>query len=262
MLLSDHLEGLRAALTALVRYADRAGLAAPVPTCGDWSVRDLVAHLGMVHRWATASLHGEGADADALEAEGRRAPDPLEWLRDGAVDLARAVVETPPDADVLVFLADAGAGRDFWARRQCHETTMHAVDALSAHLGRRPLAADLEHDGWLTTEVACDGIDELLTGFLPRPKSRLRSEEPMTIAVLPDDADLAWTVEVSDRPPRTTRHRPADLAGHDADVELRGSCRALYLTLWNRSDEVAPHDTRDGEDAWDVWRTGASITWT
>jgi hypothetical protein len=31
--LAAHLEGLRAALVAFVRYADRAGLRAPVPTC-------------------------------------------------------------------------------------------------------------------------------------------------------------------------------------------------------------------------------------
>ena len=66
-----------------------------------------------------------------------------------------------------MFLADAPSPRCFWARRQCHETTIHAVDALSASLGRYPVAADAS---WIGTELALDGIDELLTGFLPRPR--------------------------------------------------------------------------------------------
>src|SRR4029077_8924823 len=113
-----------------------------------------------------------------------------------------AVFESPPDdLAALVFLADAPPPREFWARRQCHETTVHAVDALSAVLGRYPRSDDT----WIRRDVPPDGIDELLTGFLPRPRSRLRAEEPMTIAVLPDDADQRWLVAVSPQAPVTAR---------------------------------------------------------
>ena len=54
-------------------------------------------------------------------------------------------------------------------------------------LGRYPRSDDT----WIARDVALDGIDELLTGFMPRPVSRLRTDEPTTIAVLPDDADRA-----------------------------------------------------------------------
>jgi hypothetical protein len=145
-----------------------------------------------------------------------------------------------------VFLADAPPPREFWARRQCHETTIHAVDALSAVLGRYPRAADT----WIARDVALDGIDELLTGFLPRPMSRLRTDEPTTIAVLPDDADQRWLVAVSDQAPVTAR----GLGDEEADVVVRGSAVALYLTLWNRSDEV----TAEGLD---LWAEGAQVTW-
>ena len=85
MLVPQHLEGLRSALVAFVRYVDRAGLATAVPTTPDWTVRQLVAHQGMVHRWAAAVVRGESVDPDAIEADGRQAADPVEWLRDGAV---------------------------------------------------------------------------------------------------------------------------------------------------------------------------------
>src|SRR4029453_6359383 len=183
--LAGHLEGLRASLLAFVRYADRAGLQAPVPTTPDWTVRQLVAHQGVVHRWAAPTVRGQRIAPDEVEREGRRAVDPLDWLRDGAIEVVQAISDAPDDLDALVFLRDAPPARQFWARRQCHETTMHAVDALSAALGRYPKADDT----WIDPVLALDGIDELLTGFITRPKSRLRSEEPLTLSVRPTDAD-------------------------------------------------------------------------
>ena len=85
--LTEHLDGLRAALASFASSAERAGLDADVPTCPDWTVRRLLAHQGMVHRWATGALRGESVDADAVErrrtdrrrpggvaARGRRGP--------------------------------------------------------------------------------------------------------------------------------------------------------------------------------------------
>lgn len=248
-----HLEGLREAMVAFVRYADRAGLAAPVPTTPGWSVRRLVAHQGMVHRWAAATLRGERATETRWEHEGATSPDPLEWLRDGAIEVVSSIVAAPEDVEATVFLADAGTPRRFWARRQCHETTVHAVDALSAALGRCPRAADA---AWISPEVALDGIDELLTGFLPRPVSRLRSDEPQRIVVRPDDAGCAWVVTLSAEPPVTVRTAAAGLAADADDTVLEGDPVALYLTLWNRSDEVSP------TGSWDLWRDSVQVRWT
>jgi uncharacterized protein (TIGR03083 family) len=250
-----HLDGLRAAMVAMVRYADRAGLGAPVPTTPDWTVRRLVAHQGMVHRWAAAVVTGSEQTPDRWEREGQESLDPLEWLRDGAIEVVTAISSAPEDLDALVFLADAPAPKRFWARRQCHETTIHAVDALSAALGRYPRAGDAT---WIGTEVALDGIDELLTGFLPRPVSRLRSDDGRRIAVRPEEGAGGWLLELSDGPPVTTRF--ADPAP-DADVVLTGSAVSLYLTLWNRSDEAVPIDGPSGGGGWDDWRDSAQVTW-
>jgi hypothetical protein len=201
----------------------------------------------MVHRWATAIVRGQDADPDAYERAGQEATDPLEWLRDGAVDLALALTRAPDDLDALVFLEDAPAPKRFWARRQCHETTIHAVDALAAALGRLPRA----DDAWISDEVALDGIDELLAGFLTRRRSRLRCEEGMRLAVRPDGAAYGWEVAIGPRPAVTTR-----VADPQGDVVLAGSPVALYLTLWNRSDEVVPEDA-----ARDRWQSLTRVTW-
>lgn len=250
---ATHLEGLRQALLAFVRYAGEAGLKAPVPTTPEWNVRQLVAHQGMVHRWAAGQLRGEQVDAERAEREGQTSADPLAWLEDGAIDLAAAIARAAADVEALVFLHDAPPPRAFWARRQCHETTIHAVDALAAALGRMPVAADT----WISEALALDGVDELLRGFVTRSRSRLRSDEPLVVAVCPDGADRAWRVALSPEPAVTE----VVAGGHDAcagaDLHLSGGAVALYLTLWNRSAEVVPEG-----GSLDLWRELSAIRWT
>jgi uncharacterized protein (TIGR03083 family) len=237
-----HLEGLRDAMLAFVRYADRAGLDARVPTCPEWTVRELVAHQGRVHRWAAGLVCGEPVDDAARavwEREGSSHPDPLSWLRDGAVQLAGAIDDAPEDLQAVVFLEDAPAPRAFWARRQCHETTIHAVDALAASLGRPPRADEV----WIESDLASDGIDELLGGFLTQRRSRLRCEEESLLVVAPDDTDDVWEVFLGPRPAVTTRRTAMTAADDDPDWELTGSAVELYLRLWNRSPFPETGDT-------------------
>ncbi len=243
--LTEHLRGLHAALPHFVDHASRAGLDAQVLTTPGWTTRQLIAHQGMVHRWSSANVRGEPSDPTAFEAEGLAVDDPLTWLHDGAVDVVNAIEAAPEDLTALVFLHDPPPPRQFWARRQCHETTIHAVDALSASLGRTPRAEDT----WISREIAVDGIDELLTGFAPRQRFRLRSGAPTRFAVRPTDSDASWLVRVSDQPVVTERN-----CDEDAEVVLEAPATALYLALWNRSFEVE-------SDGLDLWRATARITW-
>jgi uncharacterized protein (TIGR03083 family) len=249
--IDQHLAAMRDAVSAFARHASEAGLDVPVPTCPDWTVRRLIGHQGMVHRWAAANLRGASIEIDATERAGRRAQSPVDWLRDGAIDLVAAIGAAADDVATIVFLNDAPPPRAFWARRQCHETTIHAVDALSAALGRYPRAADT----WIDRDVAVDGIDELLRGFMTRNKSRLRSDDPMAVAVLADEAPTGWLVEISERPAVVTI-APRDEVAVRGDVRLEGPAVAVYLTLWNRSDELDLDDA-----ARDPWRR-APITWS
>ena len=242
----EHLAALRDAVSAFARHAQEAGLDVPVPTCPDWTVRRLIGHQGMVHRWAAANLRGRTIEIDATERAGRRAASPVDWLRDGAIDLVAAITAAPDDVQTVVFLNDAPGPRAFWARRQCHETTIHAVDALSAALGRYPTSADTAID----PAVAIDGIDELLAGFMTRNKSRLRSESPMVVGVVAEESPTGWLVEVGPAPAVVTVV-PSDEVADRCDVRLEGPAVAVYLTLWNRSDEL---------DLVDLWRA-APITW-
>ena len=243
---SECMEGIRNALAAFVSHARKAGLDAQVPTAPEWTVRDLVVHQGMVHRWATGHVLGTASDTEALKADGMAAPDPVVWLHDGGLDLIRALQSASPDLEAMVFLKNAPAPRQFWARRQCHETTIHSVDAQGAQLGRFPRAADTE----ITRQIALDGIDELLNGFLTRGRSSLRSEKPVRLAIKPNDVRRSWLVHVSAEPPVVEQDH------HDrADLVLEGPAETLYLALWNRTDEL------EGE-AYDFWRNTAQVSWS
>ncbi|MTD16042.1 maleylpyruvate isomerase family mycothiol-dependent enzyme [Nakamurella sp. YIM 132087] len=239
----------------LADHAIAAGPDAPVPSCPEWTVSDLLGHQGMVHRWAAGNLtQAPVSDHAALEQESAAGipTDPEEqpgWLRSGAADLADVLRSVPEDVPAMVFLRNAPGPRTFWARRQLHETTVHRVDALAARLGTLPTTAQAAID----TDVAVDGLDELLTGFLPRPRAKLRSDVPLTVAVLPTDADVAWTVRVSTDPAVVTSGAPAE-----ADATVTGTAASLYLGLWNRGDEIAQTGPAD---AIGLWRSLFRVSW-
>ena len=94
-----------------------------------------------------------------------------------------------------MFLNDAPPPKLFWARRQTHENTIHMVDALSAAAGSVPSAADAGID----SDVALDGIDELLCGFFTRGKSKLFDGTEFDVLVAPTDSDRRWRLHVAER---------------------------------------------------------------
>jgi uncharacterized protein (TIGR03083 family) len=249
--LDDHLEALQRGGAALREAAAAAGLDARVPTCPAWDVSKLVIHQGMVHRWAAANLRGErDHDTAAAQAEGKAAARLLDWYSHGLAALVDTLRAAAEDTKAMVFLRDAPAPRRFWARRQAHETTIHSVDAISAACRRRPTASDVQVDPLL----AADGIDELLMGFITRGRGRLRAAEPYTVLVRTSDTGHAWTLRISDGPVVTT---PG--ATERPEAVLSGTAVQLYLSLWNRADQL----TATGRpELVDQWRKQVRIRWS
>src|SRR5215475_3828355 len=249
--LGEHLDALARSGAVLREASAEAGLDAAVPTCPAWNVRKLVAHQGMVHRWAAAQLRGEkDHDTSASQAEANAADDLLGWFTEGLDALIETVNTTPDDAKAFVFLRDAPPPRRFWARRQAHETTIHSVDAIAARHGRFPRSSDVEFDA----RFAADGVDELLTGFITRGKGKLHTDEPYDLAIRAVDTGDAWTVRISDGPIVTTEG-----AAEKADAEFSGTAAQLYLSLWNRADEI----TAEGRPKiLDEWRSQIRIRWS
>ncbi|WP_128378112.1 maleylpyruvate isomerase family mycothiol-dependent enzyme [Streptomyces cavernae] len=244
MEISDHIKTLESEGRLLAGAAEDSGTGAPVPTCPGWRVRDLLRHTTMVHRWAAAfvaeghtSFHPDGG---LTELDGA---DLLDWFRGGHRQLVDTLAHAPADVECWSFLP-APSPLAFWARRQAHETTIHRIDAESAR-GGTPTA--------IAEEFAVDGIDELLSGFHARAKSRLRTDEPRVLRIRAEDAGVVWTVRLSAEPPVTERAATAD-----ADCELTGSAERLYLALWNRGP--FPSVTGD-ESLATLWREKSAVTW-
>jgi uncharacterized protein (TIGR03083 family) len=249
--LEDHLGALVRSGAALREAAAMAGLDARVPTCPAWDVTKLVIHQGMVHRWAAANLRGAtNHDTSASQAEGKAAARLLDWYSQGLAALVDTLQTTADDATAVVFLRDAPPPRRFWARRQAHETTIHSADAISAVCRRWPTASDVDVDPVL----AADGIDELLMGFITRGKGRLHTAEPYTVLVRTNDTGHAWTLRIGEGPIVTTpggTERP--------EAVFSGTAVQLYLSLWNRADEVT---TNGRSDLIDQWRKQIRIRWS
>ncbi|MFG2219892.1 MULTISPECIES: maleylpyruvate isomerase family mycothiol-dependent enzyme [unclassified Streptomyces] len=251
MEITGHIKSLAAEGQLLAAAAHEAGTDAPVPTCPEWRVRDLLRHTGMVHRWATAfvvegrtSYHPGGGEPD-LDG-----PALIGWFREGHGLLVDALNSAPAGLACWSFLP-APSPLAFWARRQAHETTIHRVDAESAR-GGRPSPVPAAH--------AVDGIDELLCGFHARPKSRVRTSAPRSLRVRATDVDACWTVHLSPEPPRAARADGTPEEGL-VDCELTASAEDLYLTLWNRLPLAAITVTGDAEPA-RIWRENSGVIWS
>ncbi len=253
----QHLDVIRSSGDRLADLASSVDESTPVPTCPAWTIRQLLAHQTMVHRWATANI--TGADPETLPSQTEIASsvgDIVGYYRNGLDLLTAALAEAKPDLDARTFLNDAPAPRHFWARRQAHETTMHMVDALSATLGRSPTAAEAA----IAPNVAVDGIDELLCGFFTRGRSKLFAGEEFSVLVGPTDGERGWLVRVAERlttePARVVGE--AGPAGDDTAVTLTGTAAELYLGLWNRGDELA---VSGRPDLLERWRAVQRVTW-
>jgi len=241
--IATHIDALRTEGERMAAAVAAASPDDPVPSCPEWTVRDLVHHMGAVHRWATgyvAEARREQWDVDLVDVVDAW-PDDRElvpWFRAGYTGLADALDSAPDDLDCWTFLP-APSPRAMWARRQAHETAIHRVDA---ELATRDDASLSPFD----PEFAADGVDELLSCFLPRPRTRLRSDPPTTLGVSCTDADAAWHLRIGPDGVATTPGREAAGSSGDPACQIRAAAADLYLVLWSRrSPGVLEHSGRD-----------------
>lgn len=238
MRISEHIDALEREGRLLADTAAAAGLDAAVPPCPGWTVRDLVTHLGGVHRWAAGIVRDRLAEdpapsEDELDKPG--AQDAVEWFREGHAALVRTLRDADPGLRCYTFLP-APSPLAFWARRQAHETAIHRVDAEAA-AGTAVTPA--------TDDFARDGVEELLRGFAAR--SRRRSEVPRTLALRPAHGE-GWLVTLSDQGLRTTTDNGS------ADCTISGDASDLYYWLWNRPATVEVTGEQSFADYWRTFR--------
>ena len=217
-------EGERCGILAAELH-DAGRLDSPVPWIPAWTARDLIGHLGNVHRRATAVLSAGHTDPPS----GRRPAPPrdglLDWYRAGLTELVATLHRTPGDAPAWHMSPAADPVAASWARRQAHEHAVHRMD-LEAAAGRR-------HEP-LDPLLAEDGIDELLAVVVPRwAHTEPVASAVATVAVTSRGTGRRWTVRI-DR--GTVGVDQAGTGRPDAAVE--GDPVPLLLHLWGRPADV------------------------
>jgi uncharacterized protein (TIGR03083 family) len=235
------IEASTAGLAEILAEYDRS---LPIPTCPEWTLRQLVTHVGRAHRWA-AEITRTRSDTfiPFREVPDGKLPDDRAdqeaWLRAGAARIIDAVRDADSD---LVWSFSGPAPAVYWIRRMAHETLVHRADA--------QLAVGAEPEPVIDAEVAADAIDDWLTLL---SDGILGSAGNQTEAL---PAGAALHVHATDdglggRGEWMIRHDTTGLTvgpGHGkGDAALTGPAASLLLVLMRRRPVSDPEVTVYGD---------------
>ncbi|MCP3798024.1 maleylpyruvate isomerase family mycothiol-dependent enzyme [Allokutzneria sp. A3M-2-11 16] len=221
------------AFEGAVRRAD--GQAPIVPSCPQWTLTDLVLHLGYVHRVVTSIVterltappdvhgtqfrvrHPDWQRWPSLDEAPNHGPLPAglaDWFAEGAAALHDVFRADAPDTPVWTWTADQTVG--FWIRMQTTEAALHRWDAQNAF-----------GDAWpIDDEHAALAITEHFELLVPAWRHMRPAEDGAGERVRLTDGRRGWTVEFTG-----DEARYVDAPAH---VELAGTASDLLLFLWNR----------------------------
>ena len=191
-------------------------LDAPVPSCPEWSVADLVYHTGEVHDF-WGQIAREGLLDPHETSTPPRPPDEelLEWFRRGVERLAETLEYADPGRAVWSWSPQKNIA--FIQRRMAQETAVHRWDAQAAVGAAKPI----------DPELARDGVDEFLDLFLPAEPEGLRGGRE-SVHLHSTDVPGEWLVRVDDGELSITREHAK------GDAAVRAPASALLLLLWRR----------------------------
>jgi len=212
----EYVRTLRAHTDAVVTAAGGAAFDSRVPSCPEWTVYELLAHLGRHHRWVAANLERAPADGPAPVVDKGVPPEGaavVGWIEQGSAALADRLLAVEPATPCWTWTDDRTAR--FWARRTAHETAMHRWDLQNVVGEAAPFSPDL----------AVDAIDEYLSII-----ARIGTGEVDggTIHLHASDADGEWLLRLDDAGMQLTREHAK------GDAAVRGPASDLLLVVSGR----------------------------
>jgi len=232
---------------ALVAEAEEFGMAiegaapdARVPSCPEWTLRDLTCHVGLAYHKSAAIIASRPTGYVPFEAVTVDDPPGFDglggWLVDGAERLVETVADIGPETLTSTWTPDRRAG--FWTRRLTHETVVPRADAALATGAPYDVDADLAADG------ISEGLD-LVAVFsriehpaMDRTSLRGSGETLLFRATGPD---LGWLAR------RTPSGVEVSQSRGDADVVVEGRVADLLLVLTGRIAADDPRVTISGD---------------
>ena len=200
-----------------------------VPTCPEWTLFDLVQHLGEGRRrWAAIVSAGPADAPPAVPASvaPREREALLTWFTAATGELLDALRAAGPDRGCWTWWGDSQSPQTSGAvaRHQLQQLAVHTYDAQVTVGAPQPLSS----------EVALDGVDEFLTtccaGTAPWP------HEPAVVDYHATEG-RSWRLWVSDGHTRTAElphGTNADEAPEPADVAVWGTANELVMFFYGR----------------------------
>ena len=200
---------------------------------------DLVRHTGQVHRHKAAIVrHGGREFPEGLEPEA--GPDDeaalIDWYADGLEALYDVLSSSDPQSLVWTWGKDDHVA--FWFRRMAQETAVHRWDAEAAVGEPQPI----------DTELAADGIDEMLGEFIPG-EALAYAGAAGQLSLQCTDAGAGWTVNL--RPGAVPSYHARTGPGN---ATIRGEASNILLFSWRRLGLDDVQLTGNKELAADFWR--------
>ena len=228
----------------IAQLAVTADPAAPVPGCPDWTVADVVLHVGRLHRLAAdlvERLAQEPIDPRTFNAhEPTRTEEYGEWFSAGGAHLLQVLRDADPEAPMYSWAGTPRVG--FWTRRILHETTVHRLDVERAANRVEPV----------DRTVAVDAVDEFLENlpFVGQFKPALRDlhGDGETIHLHATDLEGSgpageWLITLE---PHGFRWSHAHVKGAAA---VRGTVTDLMLFVYGRKRADDPALQRFGDSS-------------
>ena len=215
---AEYVDAIRREGDALATAAVTRGVDAPVPSCPDWNVADLLGHVGRMHRWVDAHRRSRAA-APSATLVAMHEPPPAErdrLVRRGRAELADALRVGRADDEVWSWTPDHRPGSGPAARR----TRPRCTAGTRRRRGGAPQPIE--------RELAVDGIDE----FFDLMPFWLAAESPAgageTIHLHCTDGEGEWLVRLAPDGTSVTReHAKGDVA---ARATARGCSRLMSST--------------------------------
>jgi len=199
-----------------------------VATCPEWTLFDLVRHLGEGRRsWATTVAAGPGAGAKSAPggpAAPREREALLDWMAASTQQLLDALREAGPDRGCWVGWGNSQSPRTCGAvaRHQVQEFAVHTYDAQITVGAPRPLP----------DEVALDGVEEFQ--FTCCATTSAWPHEPAIVDYHATEG-RSWRLWLSADGARIVRlPTSGTMPDTAADASARGTASELILAFYGR----------------------------
>jgi uncharacterized protein (TIGR03083 family) len=219
------LSALRAdgpAFRAVIAEADPT---APVPSCPDWTVADLTAHLSQIYSWVARQVSRGVSSAPDRTRVDEPMPEPSVAVFDERFDALINLLDSIDPEMPAWNWAPVAKKAVFWHRRMAHETAIHRWDAEFA-IGR---AEPLE------TKLAADGVGEVLDTWLPAGRGHCPPARHGVVALYASDLQQEWHVRLRENGGVALLDTGTILDDETPDrAAAGGTASDLQLVLWGR----------------------------